>query len=56
MWQAPGSVILLAGTHVDKMAVDGDVIEQRLQDIIYSVQDAERRAIENIKSELEFLR
>jgi len=58
--QAPGSVIVLIATHVDKLrggADDGggSVLQQRLQDIMYSVKDAECRAVENVKAELHAL-
>jgi len=53
--QAPGSVIVLIATHVDKLPPDGGAVQQRLQDIMYSVKDAECRAVENIKSELQTL-
>jgi len=54
--QAPGSVIVLVATHIDKMPPGGSAIQQRLQDIMYSVKDAECRAVENIKSEQQTLR
>jgi len=52
--QAPGSVIVLVATHVDKLSSTSDV-QQRLQDIMYSVKDAECRAVENVKAELHSL-
>lgn len=47
---------MLVATHVDKLPPDGNAVQQRLQDIMYGVKDAECRAVENIKSELQTLR
>jgi len=46
---------MLIATHVDKLLPDSGAVQQRLQDIMYSVKDAECRAVENIKSELHSL-
>ena len=57
--KAPGSRLILVGTHQDEMqptsAQDDENVDKRLQDILYSIKDAEGRAMENIKSEINSL-
>ena len=53
-------MIVLIATHVDKLPVassgdGGGGVQQRLQDIMYTVKDAECRAVENVKAELHAL-
>lgn len=46
------------GTHLDKLPPKGnaDLLQKKFQDITYNVKDAEGKAIENIRTEINALR
>jgi len=57
-FQIPGATMFLVGTHLDKLPPKGktDLLQKKLQDITYNIKDAEGKAIENIRTEINALR